>query len=131
MAYILLTEKESALQHLEGRRTLDLARYEIGNVVWKESVLFGNISDSEARAIIEYTARIIGQMRVLRVETPEDSSGTMKLATEHGLTYYDAAYAYHATSQPPLVTEDMQLLKKAGQIGIEAITVSQLLEGVT
>lgn len=116
------------MRHLEGNHTLDLAYYEIGNVIWKESALFGNISPSGARAMAGYAARILNHMIVLRIETPEEASETMELAIEQGLTYYDAAYLHRAEGNQPLITEDDKLRMKAKGVGIEAITVKQLLE---
>ncbi len=125
---MLLTEKGDALQHLEGNHTLDLAYYEIGNVIWKESALFGNITPEGARAMAGYAARIIGLMIVLRTDTPGEASETMRLAIERGLTYYDAAYLHHAGSKRPLVTEDSTLREKAEEVGVEVLTVKQVLE---
>lgn len=76
----------------------------------------------------EYAARILLQMKILKVETAEQAAETMKLAIEKGLTYYDAVYVYHSRRLPPLVTEDIQLLKKAKQADVEAMTVDQFLE---
>ena len=75
-----------------------------------------------------YAARIINHMIVLRIETPEEASEMMELAIERGLTYYDAAYLHRAEGNQPLVTEDDELRVKAGEVGVEAITVEQLLE---
>ena len=74
-----------------------------------------------------YAARIISHMIVLCIETPRDASETMALAIERGLTYYDAAYLHRAEDNPPLVTEDEKLRTKAGEVGVEAITVEQML----
>lgn len=52
----------------------------------------------------------------------------MNLALKQGLTYYDAAYLHLAEGYQPLVTEDDQLRIKAVEVGVEAITVKQLLE---
>ena len=125
---MLLAEKGDALRHLEGNHTLDLAYYEIGNVIWKESALFGNISPEGACAMAGYVARIINLMIVIRTDTPGEASETMRLAIERGLTYYDAAYLHHAESNQPLVTEDSTLRNKAEEVGVEALTVKQLLE---
>lgn len=128
IALILLTEKGDALEHLEGKDTLDLARYEIGNVIWKETALLGNIPPSEAITMVGYAARILGQMNLLGIETPGEASDTMRLAIEHGLTFYDAGYLHHAVADQPLVTEDDGLRRKAEEAGVEVITVAQLLE---
>ena len=128
IALILLTEEGEALRHLEDNHTLDLAYYEIGNVIWKESALFGNVSPSEASALAGYAVRILNHMIVLSIDTPEKASETMNLALKKGLTYYDAAYLHLAEGYQPLVTEDDQLRMKAVEVGVEAITVKQLLE---
>ena len=78
--------------------------------------------------MVGYAVRILNRMIVLRIETPEEASETMKLATERGLTYYDAAYLHRAEGNQPLVTEDDKLRMKAEEVGVEAITVKQLLE---
>ena len=75
-----------------------------------------------------YVARILNHMIVFRIETPEEASETMKLAIERGLTYYDAVYLHRAEGNQPLVTEDDKLRMKAEEVGVEAITVKQLLE---
>jgi predicted nucleic acid-binding protein len=75
-----------------------------------------------------YAARIISHMIVLSIETPEEASETMTLAIERGLTYYDAAYLHRAEDNPPLITEDDKLRTKAEEVGIEAITVEQMLK---
>jgi predicted nucleic acid-binding protein len=75
-----------------------------------------------------YAARILNRMIILRIETPEEASETMEFAIERGLTYYDAAYLHCAEGNPPLITEDGELRVKAGEVGVEAITVRQLLE---
>ena len=128
IARILLTRKGDALRQLGDRCSLDLARYEIGNVLWKEAVLFGSMTGEEAASNVEYVAKILDEMRVLGPGTPEEAKETMELAVEHGLTYYDAAYVYRAKGMPPLVTEDRQLIEKAVSAGVEAITVEELDE---
>jgi len=128
IARILLTRKGDALRLLGDGCSLDLARYEIGNVLWKEVALFGSMTGEEAASNIVYVARIMEEMRVLSLGTPDEALGAMELAVEHGLTYYDAAYVYHAREMPPLVTEDRQLIKKAVSAGVEAITVEELDE---
>jgi predicted nucleic acid-binding protein len=119
---------ERAIRTLKGGTTLDLAAYELGNAIWKDCRLIGSISPEEAADRVEKTARLLEIIEKRRTETPEELRDTMGLATELGITFYDAAYLHHARSHPPLVTEDRQLMEKGAQVGIEAITVKQLLE---
>ena len=128
IARILLTRKGDALRMLGDGCSLDLARYEIGNVLWKEAALFGSMTGEEAASNVEYVARIMEEMRVFSLGTPEEAGETMELAVEHGLTYYDAAYVYRARGMPPLVTEDRKLIEKAVSAGVEAVTVGELDE---
>lgn len=75
-----------------------------------------------------YAVRLLNHMIVLSIDTSEKASETMNLALKQGLTYYDAAYLHLAEGYQPLVTEDDQLRIKAVEVGVEAITVKQLLE---
>ena len=62
------------------------------------------------------------------IKSSEDLSGAMKLATELGITFYDASYLYAAKIRKgTLVTEDKELASKAADAGVKATTVTQLL----
>ena len=128
IAIIIKRLGPQAVETLKERTTLDLARYELGNVIWKECILSRIISSEEAAKKAGGIAELMDIMKILRTETPHSLRETMKLATELQITFYDATYLYHAKNEPPLVTEDNQLRIKAKQVNIKAITVNQLLQ---
>ena len=128
IAIILKRLRGKSVEILEGKITLDLARYELGNVIWKECILEGLISPEEAVNRVEEMAKILGIIRNEKIESVEDFRGVMKLATGLKLTFYDASYLHLAKSKDlTLVTEDEELSGKAKHINIKAITVSELL----
>ncbi len=53
---------------LEGK-TLDLAQYELGNVVWKE-VTRNKISESEGVKLITFISKVISLMEILNRNSP-------------------------------------------------------------
>ena len=128
IAIILKRLREKSVEILEDKITLDLARYELGNVIWKECTLEELISPEEASNRAEDMAKILEILRNEKIESGEDFRGVMKLATGLKLTFYDASYLHLAKSKGlTLVTEDGELSGKAKHINIKAITVSELL----
>ena len=129
IAIILRRLKENAIEVLEGKATLDLARYELGNIIWKEHALRGLISKSEVLNKVEHIASVLEIMDVERIESREELRGVMELAAELKLTFYDASYLYKAKSLGlALVTEDEDLMEKAKSADIETLTASALIK---
>lgn len=127
---ILRRLREKAAVVLEGKITLDLARYELGNVIWKECALRGLIGQEEAETKAEGLARILEITETTTVESGSDFRGTMRLALGLDLTFNDAAYLHTAMGEGlTLVTEDEELREKAKGADIRAITVDELLRG--
>lgn len=94
---------------LEGK-TLDLAQYELGNVVWKE-VARNKISGSEGAKLIKFISKVISLMEILRIGIKNE---VLKIAVDSNLSYYDASYLYASISMKDiLVTEDKKLLDRA------------------
>ncbi|MCD6368541.1 MAG: type II toxin-antitoxin system VapC family toxin [Thermoproteales archaeon] len=128
IAIILKRLKERSIEVLDGNITLDLAAYELGNIIWKECTLRNLISSEDAASKAEQIARILEIIEQTKIESPQDFKDTMKLATKLKLTFYDASYLQAAKKmKTPLVTEDNELRKKAEKAGVKAITVNQLL----
>jgi len=128
IAVILRRLKEKSIDVIKDGITLDLAKYELGNVIWKECVLKGTITFEEAINRAENLARILDIMRIEEIESDEDFKGVMRLATKLGLTFYDASYLHVAKqTRSELVTEDTELYEKAKQVGVKSMTVSELL----
>lgn len=103
IAIIIKRLKGKAIEALDGNATLNLARYELGNMLWKECVLKGLISREEALQNAEDVARILEVLRIEGIESSVDFKEAMKLATGLKLTFYDASYLYLAKNKinPP------------------------------
>ena len=129
IAIILKRFRERSAEILEDKTTLDLARYELGNVIWKECTLEELISPEEAVNKAEDMAKILEITKNDKIRSSKDFKGVMKHATRLKLTFYDASYLHVAKSKGlTLVTEDKELSEKAKRINIKAITVSELLK---
>ena len=128
IAIILRRLREKSIRILEGKTTLDLARYELGNVIWKECALKGLISPEEAETKAEGTAKMLEITEIKNVKSSRDFRETMKLALGLELTFYDASYLHIAKSHRlTLVTEDEELREKAKHANIKATTISEFL----
>jgi predicted nucleic acid-binding protein len=98
---------------------LDLAFYELGNVLSRSLQL----SASNVAGVLEDLASIVGTPLVCNVE---DLAAAAQLAAEHGLTFYDAAWAAVAVrAGAVLVTADVELIR-AG-LGESPATVARSL----
>ena len=121
---------EKSIELLDGKDTLNLAYYEIGNIIWKECVLKRLISPEEAVENAEGIAKILGIMKIEKIDSSEDFMEAMKLATQLKLTFYDASYLYVARRKGlTLVTEDDELYKKAKENDIKVIKASAFVKG--
>lgn len=109
---------------LEGK-TLDLAQYELGNVVWKE-VTRNKISESEGAKLIKFISKVISLMEILKIGIRNE---VLKVAVDNNLSYYDASYLYASISmKDALVTEDKKLLERAIECSIGAGRFEEFLE---
>ncbi|HSV49670.1 MAG TPA: hypothetical protein VLH35_05085 [Candidatus Acidoferrales bacterium] len=50
---------ENRVEVLAGNYTLDLARYELGNIVWKDSALQAKISEQSAKKLMKIVGRTL------------------------------------------------------------------------
>jgi len=116
--------KENNVEVLVGNCTLELARYELGNVLWKSLALEGKATDTEIKTLAKIVKRVLGVMEVLQISCSEE--GILEIANKTKITFYDAAYAYHAmVKNLTLITEDTQLIKKITP-KIKASTLSDI-----
>jgi len=91
--------------------TIPLARYEIGNVLWKNYKIRKRISKKEAIESGNVLFELIDSME--QVEPPLPSA--MRIALEEGITFYDSSYIAAAVeSGYDLITDDMKLREAAG-----------------
>ncbi len=105
--------------------TLDLATYEAGNGIWKQTRLLKLISEKDARSIHDALIGLLSHTSIVRGEEL-DHTKAMDLAVKKGLAYYDACYIIAAESlKLPLATEDRKLAGSTA--GHEVIGWKQLL----
>lgn len=103
-----------AYNNLPGSYTLTLARYELGNIVFKEGTIHKRLTSEEQRKLLLSIEHLLKSMHLLDIEGV--AVDILQLATELKLSFYDASYLYYAkTAKMPLVTEDLKLAGKAIQ----------------
>ena len=103
--------KENKIELLTGNGTLELARYELGNIVWKDYILQGKVSEQEAKMMIKAIKHTLTLMDVMGIAGSEEE--ILETARQLKITFYDASYAYFAKMKELcLVTEDSRLIKK-------------------
>ena len=103
--------KENKIEVLTGNFTLELARYELGNIIWKDCTLQAKISEQESKMLIQVVKRTLTIMNVLEIAGSEEE--ILDTAIQHKITFYDAAYAQLAKEKElHLITEDSRLIKK-------------------
>jgi predicted nucleic acid-binding protein len=113
--------KENKIETLAANSTLELARYELGNIFWKDSALQSKISEQETKKLMQIAKHTLSIMNVMGIAGSEEE--ILETAIQLKITFYDAAYVYIAKeNELRLVTEDARLIKKAAS-AIEASTL--------
>jgi predicted nucleic acid-binding protein len=104
--------KENKIEALASNYTLELARYELENILWKSHTLLGKTTKNELKSLAKLVKETLSVMEIIQIEcTEEEITG---IAAEMKITFYDASYAYQAhKNNMTLITEDNELLKKA------------------
>ncbi len=98
--------------------TLDLAGYEAGNGIWKQTRLLKLISEEEASATHQALVGLLSHISIVRGENL-DHTKAMGLAIRKGIAYYDACYVVAAESLGlPLATEDRKLAGSSAGHGV-------------
>lgn len=125
IAETLTQRREDAISNLTGQTTLDLAIYELGNVVWKESRRRKRTED-ETLTIMGYVEQVLGVMDLHRTQI-----GDMRMiesnATKLNLSFYDSSYLTAAkTLNRTLVTEDEQLRRATKEAGASCLSANEV-----
>ena len=121
---IIKAIKENKIDLLKGNSTLEIARYELGNIVWKDYLLQGKISKKEARALMNAVKHALDAMEVHQIVSKEEE--ILETSEQFGVTFYDASYAYFAKLKTSiLVTEDQRLTKKIAP-NIKTLTLDEI-----
>jgi predicted nucleic acid-binding protein len=104
--------KENVIEVLVRNYTLDLARYELGNILWKEYFLHKKINKDELKRLIRLIKEVLKIVEVLGIECHEEE--ILDTAEKLKSTFYDASYIFYAKERNlQLITEDESLLNKA------------------
>lgn len=116
---------EGDVETSNGAYTLDLVRYELGNIIWRKVKLLKDISYGDGEKIMDATVRVLKTMKVTDISGFEDD--VLKLARSESLSYYDAAYMEAARRMGlNLVTEDQKLLRVCEKLGHPATSVKDI-----
>lgn len=112
---LILKLGDKLLLYADDLFVLDLTRYEVGNVLWKEYRM-GRIRDLEAATLL--FREVLDSVKKLTIE---DVGGVLKIAVDKDITFYDASYIHVAErSGLKLVTEDKELLEKySGAVNLD------------
>src|SRR3989337_2038423 len=86
--------KENKIETLAGNYTLELARYELGNILWKDCVLQTKISEQESKTLTQAVKHSLTIMNVLGIAGSEEE--VLDTAIQLKITFYDAAYVHLA-----------------------------------
>lgn len=105
--------------------TINLAIYELGNILWKETHVFQSMTMKDALDILDMLSEILSTMKIIEINSLKGE--ILKLAIKSGLTYYDASYAYVAKNKNlVLVTEDKKLRNALSRYAIKIMSLNQL-----
>jgi len=112
--------KENRVEVLIGNSTIELARYELGNIIWKDYAMLAKVSDQESKMMAATVKRTLNLMDVLAIAGSEEK--ILETAMQLRITFYYASYVYFAKlNELRLVTEDSKLSKKAAStIGVSS-----------
>lgn len=103
--------KENKIEFLIGSYTLELARYELGNIIWKDCVLHAKVSEQEAKMMTKTIKHTLNIMDI--IETVDCEEEILETGIKLKITFYDAANVYFAKAKDlRLITEDARLIKK-------------------
>jgi predicted nucleic acid-binding protein len=103
--------KENKIEFLAGNYTLELARYEWGNIIWKDCVLHAKVSEQEAKMMVKTINHVLNLIELMEIAGSEEE--ILDTAIKLKITFYDASYVYFAKAKDlRFITEDSRLIKK-------------------
>lgn len=118
--------KENRIELLTEGCTLDLTRYEVANIIWKEQNLHKKISDEEAKTLLKIIKNILDKMDTLKIECKEEQ--ILETANTKKITFYDAAYAYTAKEKNLILVTEDEALKNKISSNIRTAKIEKLIE---
>lgn len=128
MSYILDSSaifkaiKENSINKLTNRYTLELARYELGNIIRKQHNLYKTINQKESIQLMRVITDVLNTLEILQIQGKEEK--ILELAEELETTFYDASYLTYAQEFGiPLLTEDKKLMEKGKRLKITVMNL--------
>ncbi len=117
---------QNAVPRLIGCHTVELASYELGNILRKRHVRHERpLGKRDLEQLVRIVKETLSIMEVTSISCSEES--ILDLATALDVTFYDASYVHLACQQRvPLVTEDSDLSRRAKQVA-EVLRTEDLL----
>jgi len=107
---------------LHGNYILSLTPNEIGNAIWKETVLLKRITVDEAIKLLDLVS---SSYSILNIAFPENMFHILKIAHSLRITYDDSSYVVASQElNSTLVTDDFKLRKSIQQ---NETTISDIL----
>jgi len=119
---------KNAVEILLKNYTVELARYELGNILWKERILHRRINGDEMIKLMELVKGALSFMKILSVECYEEE--VIDTTEKLGLTFYDASYVFYAKKMGlTLITEDEKLIEKA-KPHVKTLKLDSILQSI-
>jgi len=112
---------EKAIESLLDSLVLDLTFYEVGNAIWKETIL-RFITPEESKTMERLVQEILGKTESVTFEM-ESFHKILEIAKAEKLSFYDSSYIHFAEQgNLKLITEDKQLKAKAlRHVGVQTM----------
>lgn len=108
---------------LSVQHTSSLAFFELGNIVWKNSVLKSIYSQSEAIELLEACERVLEKMRI----SYADIKDIYHIAGKCHISFYDASYVCLARElKCPFVTLDNKLASKIKSV-VDTLALEEIM----
>ena len=117
-AIITLIEKNKLDALLEGL-TIDLSFYELGNSVWKQVNLYKTLSMDDAKVVLDAFMLVYNRMNKIQEVDPQS---ILTVASQEGITFYDAAYLQAAKDKKVTLVTDDKKLKQASSKYVNTVT---------
>jgi len=117
-AIITLIEKNKLDALLEGW-TIDLSFYELGNSVWKQVNLYKTLSMDDAKVVLDAFMLVYNRMNKIQEVDPQS---ILTVASQEGITFYDAAYLQAAKDKKVTLVTDDKKLKQASSKYVNTVT---------
>jgi len=111
--------------------SIDLTFYEVGNSLWKLTLLLRSIDLKDAMEILDVLKSLVLRKAITLIRFDDlDAPRIIKLAVDEGLTFYDASYIVAGEKlNATLATEDEELRRKAEKY-INVITYTNLKQQI-